>query len=300
MPRTADLNLLRALEALLEERGVTRAADRLGLSQPATSAALAKLRRQFNDELLVRVGNGYQLTPLAARLRERTASALAMVDRVFLMQPDFDPATAHRDFVILVSDYTLQVLLGQLARKVSAQAPGVRLFLRQLSEDSVDRAPDSLRDVDGVLLPHGLLLDLPYQDLFDDNWVCLVATDNTAVGAELTMADLARLPWVSVFHRWTSYTTALRELRIHGVEPNVQLVSESYWTLPTFIAGTNRIALTQSRLARRLTEADGVRALPCPVPIGPLKMAFWWHPNNTADAGHCWLRDMLRDVAAKL
>jgi hypothetical protein len=102
-----DMNLLVSLDALLQERSVSRAAERLGLSQPSLSASLARLRRHFRDDLLARVGNRYELTPLAAQLAEQTTSALAAVARVFASEPDFDPATSEREFTVLISDYAI-------------------------------------------------------------------------------------------------------------------------------------------------------------------------------------------------
>lgn len=292
--RNMDFNLLRALQALLEERSVTRAAERLGLSQPAVSGALSKLRRHYDDELLTRVGNSYQLTALAQQLLEYAAGAAAMADRVFSLQADFDPATSERAFTVAVSDYTATVLGQSLSRLLNERAPRAQLHLQQLAPDVMDRAPESLRSLDAVVLPHSLLTDVPYQDLLRDEWVCVTAQDNTAVGEELTVEDLNELPWVFTFRRRTALTTAMRELRIHGVEPRPQIVIESYAALPSFLIGTNRIALIQ----RRLTANTTLRVLPCPVQLAPLLLALWWHPSHTADAGHQWLRQLFADAEA--
>src|SRR5215470_13569291 len=165
-----DLNLLVSLDALLAERSVSRAALRLGLSQPSLSAALARLRRHFRDDLLVRVGNHYELTPLAAQLAELTTSALAAVARVFASEPDFDPATAEREFTVLISDYAITVLGPELATLLQ-QAPNIRLRLHQVAIPAVNAATQALRDVDAMVLPHGYLSGLPSRQLFTDRWV---------------------------------------------------------------------------------------------------------------------------------
>lgn len=131
-----DLNLIVSLDALLQERSVSKAAARLGLSQPALSASLARLRRHFDDDLLARVGNRYELTPLAAQLVDVTASAMAGVLRVFTSAAQFDPATATREFTVVLSDYATTVLGPALAELSAEQAPGVHL-----------RAPASPRPV---------------------------------------------------------------------------------------------------------------------------------------------------------
>ncbi|MEU1801495.1 LysR family transcriptional regulator [Streptomyces sp. NPDC019937] len=148
-----DLNLLVPLDALLQECSVTRAAQRLGLSQPTVSAALARLRRHFGDELLTRVGNAYELTPLAERLAEQTAQALGSADRVFQTRPDFDPAQARREFTLVVTDVHLATFGRTLAALVRDTAPGVRLRFQHLIPQIIRRADEHLRTVDAARFP---------------------------------------------------------------------------------------------------------------------------------------------------
>lgn len=295
-----DLNLLVALDALLSEASVTRAAARLRLSQPALSASLAKLRRHFGDELLRRVGNSYELTPLALQLKHRTGFALDAVDRVFASQPVFDPAQGDREFRLLGSDYAMAVVGQAVSRLLAERAPGLRLRMTPHSNAMVDNATEVLRTVDGMLLPHGFLTGLPCTDLYDDTYVCLVASDNSRVGDRITMDDLAALPWVLTYQGPTAYTPAARQLQLLGVEPQAQVVIESFLSLPFHLAGTDRVALVQSRLVPRLVASGDVRALPCPFDAVPLRQAFWWHPINERDAGHRWLRELLAEACAAL
>jgi DNA-binding transcriptional LysR family regulator len=295
-----DLNLLLSLRALLTERNVTRAAAALGLSQPAVSAALARLRRHFGDELLTRVGNRYELTPLAVRLVERTESAVAGVERVFTAAPDFDPAATVREFTLLVSDYATAVLGAPLSAAMAEQAPAARLRLRPHTPEDVAGAGERLRGVDGLLVPHGFVDDLPYLDLYDDRWVLLVATGNRRVGGEATLEDLAALPWVTIYHRPTAFTAAAQQLRAHGIEPHAQVVVESFLPVPELVAGTDRVALIQSRLAARIRPGDGVRVVAPPFDAAPLVEAMWWHPMYDADPAHRWFRALVAEVGAAL
>jgi DNA-binding transcriptional LysR family regulator len=295
-----DLNLLLSLRALLTERNVTRAAAALGLSQPAVSAALARLRRHFGDELLTRVGNHYELTPLAGRLVERTESAVAGVERVFTAAPDFDPAATVREFTLLVSDYATAVLGAPLCAAMARHAPGARLRLRPHTPEDVSGAGERLRGVDGLLIPHGFLDDLPYLDLYDDRWVLLVADGNPRVGATVTLADLAALPWVTIYHRPTAFTAAAQQLRAHGIEPNAQVVVESFLPVPELVAGTDRVALVQGRLAARIRPGDGLRVVTPPFDAAPLVEAMWWHPMYDTDPAHRWFRALVAEVAADL
>ena len=298
--RNLDLNLLPTLDALLRERNVTRAAERLGLSQPAVSAALGRLRRHFGDELLHRTGNQYELTPLAQQLRAPTELALAGVHRVFDASPQFEPASSDRTFRLMMSDYATAVLGERLVRRLAEVAPHVRLALRQTEPEFVDNAAENLRTVDGVVLPHGFLTDIPVTDLFDDTWVCVVSPDNDQVGDELTMADVAALPWVVMWDLPTAFAPAARQLRMLGVEPRVEITADSFLAVPFLVAGTQRIAVLQARLAHRLAATAGVRVLPCPWDAVPVKEGFWWHPSHRRDPAHEWLRRTLRQIGHEL
>ena len=303
-----DMNLVVALRALLTERNVTRAGERIGLSQPAMSAALARLRRHFGDELLARKGGGYELTALGAVLLDRTEVACEMLERVFGSQPRFDPAREEREFVLLCSDYVAAVFGDLLAREVSAQAPGVRITFRQIPVTAIDDPGAVLSTVDGLFLPYGIIGGLPAVELFSDHWLCLVAEDNTEVGESITLGQLATLPW-AVYQRATDAPVAL-QLSMLGVEPRMQVSVDSFHLLPAMVAGTRRVAMIHALLAARLGLGNdsgsasgygqGIRLLDCPFDAVPVREALWWHPVHTHDPGHLWLRETASAVAARL
>ncbi|MGK5683861.1 LysR family transcriptional regulator [Actinoplanes sp. URMC 104] len=288
-----DLNLLVALDALLQQRSVTRAAAQMGLSQPALSASLARLRRHFGDQLLTRVGNEYRLTPLAVQLKDRARIALSGVERVFTVQPDFDPRSANREFSLLVSDYMVAVLGDTLARILAEEAPRSRLRYLSNTPERVDRAEQVLTSNDLLVMPHGFVTDLSHRDLYSDDWVCVVSADNTAVGATLTVEQLESLPWVVTFHGPTASTPAGRQMRMLGIEPHIQVVTESFLTVPSLVAGTDRVGLLQRRLVDLLPLNAGIRALPPPFDAAPLIEAMWWHPMYDADPAHRYLRGVV-------
>ena len=238
-----DLNLLIALDTLLRERSVTQAASRLGLSQPALSASLARLRRYFDDELLTRVGNKYELTPLAVALLERTTVALAATAEVFTAPADFDPATAEREFELYVSDYAASVLATELSRLTRAEAPRVHLRLQQLNATAVDNAATFLRDHDGLVVPHGLVDDARFVDLFTDRFVLLVSADNAAIGESMTVQEMINARWSSPTTPGPAGTRPYIRCSLPGLEPNMATVTESFLIMPFLIAGTDRIGL---------------------------------------------------------
>jgi DNA-binding transcriptional LysR family regulator len=293
-----DLNLVVALRALLEERNVTRAGQRVGLSQPAMSAALARLRRHFGDDLLARVGGHYELTALGQVLLNRTSTAYDVLERLFASQADFDPARESREFKVMASDYAVAVFGTELARVVHEEAPGVRLRFTQTSPTVVDDTATLLSTIDGLLMPHGVISDFPATDLYDDRWVFLVSADHPEIGDRLTREDLARLPWVT--YQRTYDAPAVRQLGMLGIEPRVEVSVDSFQLLPLLVAGTRRIALVQGRLARLLAPIAAVRVLEPPYEAVPLREALWWHPVHTHDAAHSWLRETSARVGARL
>ena len=292
--------MLVTLDALLQEKNVTRAARRLGVTQPSVSAALSRLRRHFGDELLRRTGSRYELTSLAELLATQTAPALLGVQRVLEVAPSFDPSTSEREFTLMMSDYATTVFADSLAGFVAEQAPGVRLTIKEVNAFAVTHATETLRSVDGILLPHGFIHDVPADTLWEDTWVCMVAGDNVAVGDSVTLEQLQRMPWVVSYNNATAYTPAVQQLRTIGVEPDIRVVTESFLALPFLVAGTDRIALVQARLAERLRKSADVRTLSCPWEVNPLVEAFWWHPAMHDDPAHAWLRASLREAGGRL
>ena len=293
-----DLNLVVALRALLEERNVTRAGERIGLSQPAMSAALARLRRHFDDELLARTGNAYELTPLGVALRDRSATACDLLERVFSSQADFEPAAETREFTLLASDYGAAVFGAALARVVHQEAPGIRLEFQHPAPSVVENTATTLSTVDGLLMPHGVIDGFPAVDLYQDRWLCLVADDHPDIGHELTLDQLATLPW-AVYQRPYDAPVA-RQLSMLGISPRVEVSVQTFQLLPHMVEGTRRIGLIQERLARRAVSAASVRVLPCPFEAVPVRQAMWWHPVHAQDAAHIWLRQKAEEVGASL
>jgi DNA-binding transcriptional LysR family regulator len=290
-----DLNLVVALRALLEERNVTNAGRRIGLSQPAMSAALARLRHHFDDDLLSREGGRYELTALGLTLLDRTATACDLLERVFTSQADFDPANEELEFTLIASDYAVAVFGAELARTVQAEAPGIRLRFKQVPNEIIDDTGTLLSTADGLLMPHGIISGFPTVELYRDRWVYLVADDNPEVGEHLTLDDLARLPWVTYQRIYDA--PAARQIGMLGIEPHVEVSVDSFQLMPLLVAGTRRVALIQGRLAERLGGLVPVRVMEPPYDAVPLQEALWWHPVHTRDAAHIWLRETAARVA---
>ena len=219
------------------------------------------------------------------------------MERVFTAQPEFDPASSTREFTLLVSDYVVAILGDTIAELLSEEAPHTRLRLTPHSPAMVERADQVLLTADLLLLPHGFVTDLSHRDLYRDEWVCVVSADNAEVGEELTVEDLESLPWVVTYHGPTASTPAARQMRMRGIEPTVQVVTENFLTVPALVAGSRRIALLQRRLVALLPLDVGIRALAPPIEVGALIEAMWWHPAFDDDPEHAYLREVLTQAA---
>jgi DNA-binding transcriptional LysR family regulator len=293
-----DLNLLVALDALLTERSVTKAAERLSRSQPALSASLKRLRHQFSDELLVRDGNNYELSPLAEQLRDRLAIVLSDIERVFATRARFDPTRSNREFLLTTSDYPTVVLGPVVADLVAAEAPNVGLRYAQITDHVVDKPLDHLRVFDGMFLPKGFVGEVPHLVAYSDRWVIIADADNPITQEPVTAEGLASLDWVIPFHRRGFGIPPVRQLELLGVELKVSVAAEGFVGLPAMVAGSNRVAFIQERLAGRLVSLSEFVVLDCPFEVVPLDEAFWWHPTLTADPGHMWFRELIRRAGA--
>lgn len=295
-----DLNLLVALDALLTERSVTRAAERLHLSQPALSASLARLRTHFNDPILARRGNAYELTPLALRLSEHTTIALDAARRVFESQATWTPSESTREFSVYGSDYGFATIGAAVSRIAARTAPGVRFRFMLHNTPIVDDAANSLRSVDAMVIPHGYLTDLPYVDLWRDRWVVIADESNERVAGGLTMQLLSELPWVFTYRSRSAFTSASRQLQLLGVEPRVDVVVESFLALGRFVVGTERLGLIQAALAPQVAGLGGIRVLETPFDATPTANALWWHPVHDRDPEHAWMRTLFLEAAREV
>ncbi len=295
-----DLNLLVALDALLTERSVTRAAERLHLSQPALSASLARLRNHFNDPILARRGNAYELTPLALRLSEHTTIALDAARRVFESQATWTPRESTREFSVYGSDYGFATIGAAVSRLAARSAPGVRFRFMLHNTPIVDDAANSLRSVDAMVIPHGYLTDLPYEDLWRDRWVVVADEANEAVAGGLSMQLLRESPWVFTYRSRSAFTSAGRQLQLLGLEPDVDVIVESFLALSHFIVGTNRLGLVQAALAPEVARFGGIRILETPFDATPTANALWWHPVHDRDPEHAWMRSLFLEAAREV
>lgn len=285
-----DLNLLVPLDALLTERSVTKAAAAVGLSQPAMSNALARLRRLLSDELLTRVGREYELTDRARSLVEPLAETLRVIRTEVLTPPGFDPATSSRTFTVAATNATALAVLPTLIRDLSATAPGVTLRVLPLPPSADEFLAHG--GVDVVLLPDVLPTTLPRERLFDERWVCVVDADNERVRDELPLDLFTALPHV-VYESEAGRTAADVALEAMGLHGTIRIRVKDFLLIPLLLRGTPMVAVVQERLGLRLAAAGMLRMLPPPVPLPSLGIDLVWNPRRNGDPALAWLRSRL-------
>jgi DNA-binding transcriptional LysR family regulator len=293
-----DLNMLTALRALLQERSVTRASARLGLGQPATSAALRRLRAHFGDELLMRHGSSYGLTPLASSLLPSVEQAVIVAEDVLLSRTKFDPGTSTRTFTVMASDVAL-VQLGEQLIPSLGDAPNIKLDFIALTDAAMQDVEVTLRNTDALIVPRGEVAEFPSVDLWTDRWAYMVGERSPLTAETLTMERLAEMTWVSSFHG--AATPVAAALDAWKLRPRIRVTVPTYVSLPLLLAkSSDHIAIIQRRLAQRLRALDGVRVLPGPPDAPEIRVALWWHPTHDRDAGHAWLRNRILDCTRSM
>jgi DNA-binding transcriptional LysR family regulator len=295
-----DLNLLVTLRALLEEENVTHAGARLGLSQPSMSIVLGRLRRHYKDELLVRTGRDYCLTPLAKSLLPSVTESLRLVDAAFGQTQTFVPGKCEQVFGITLSDYAVTVLIEPLLRRVHEEAPQVGLRLSPIPPDmqSSDRR---LREHDLVIGPVGFAFPGESEVLFRDRFVCIVDPANPRLrDGWLSLEDIDALPHAAASFGHGGLTPPERVLDELGVRRRVQVRVTGWLPLPFVVAGTDLVAIIPERLAHRVADPAGVLVVEPPFGMVELIEAAWWHPARSADPALSWLRGVLRDTGAAL
>lgn len=294
---SVDLNLLVALDALLTECNVTRAAERTSVGQPAMSASLARLRKHFGDELLVKQGRQLVRTPLADSLVGPVREALASVDAVLTRPTAFDPRSDHAAFTIVAADYVTMVLLRPLLEMIAEEAPHVRISVRPVEAGY----PDQLRrgDVDMVIVPRelsGQRLTFPHEPLFTDRYVLVVDRNHPDVGDTVTLDEFQGLRYVA-FSGGSVNPIADADLEALGIHLSVEITTQGFVVAPFLVTGTRLASLAFERLARQLADAANLRIVECPLELRTIHEVLYWNPRQTEDPAHQWLRNRIVSFA---
>ncbi len=296
--RNVDLNLLVALDALLAERSVSRAAVRLHLSQPATSALLARLRELFGDPLLLRSARSMLPTPRALELLGPVKQVLDEIDAIVQPRTAFEPASAVHTFTLSASDYVEYALLPTLVDFLERKAPGVRLAVRPLDLQTVAKQMES-GEVDLCITglqnaPAGM----HQQPLYSERMVSVVRRKHPGVGARLTLEKFCSLEHILVSVRGSGFSARIDEaLTALGRKRRARLAVPHFLLVPEIVARSDMISALPERLARGY--ANKLRIFEPPLKIEGFTVGQIWHERNQREPAQLWLREVLLELAQK-
>lgn len=293
-----DLNLLVALDALLTEKSVSLAADRLCLSQSATSSALGRLRDYFGDDLLVVKGRHMILTARAEELIEPVRSVLEQIRTTVAIAPPFDPAVADRQVRMMASDYSTLVLLAGALAQLEREAPHMRFEIQPMQDNPIESIERGHIDL-LLTIDYAISSDHPSQIVFEDDYVVVGAADNPAMQQPMT-----RELYFSLGH----VTARFGKTRVPAFEDwfvrrqkqtrRVEVVAPSFLSLPGLVAGTRRIATMHRRMAEQVVRNMPLVMREMPFDIPPIREALQWNIANNNDKALRWVVERLVTIAA--
>lgn len=287
-----DLNLLVALDVLLEEQNITRAAERLHMTQSATSGVLGRLRAFFEDELLVQVGRKMQPTPYALELAKPVREVLLTIRSSITTKQVFDPTSSRRHFRLMASDYLITVLFSRVIQKIQEQAPHITFDMTAPNDDGLL----GRGEIDLMIVPERYVIEgHPAQLLFEEEHVCVVWQGNKLVGEQLSLEQYMEMGHISVgFGRNRSLSIEEWLMSQYGFNRRLEVITHDFNTLPQLVIGTQRIATMHRRLAHLYAQYLPLRILPTPVKIPAMREFMLWHRSMDGDPMHRWLRERIQ------
>lgn len=294
-----DLNLLVALDALLTERSVSLAADKLCLSQSATSSALGRLREYFGDELLVVKGRHMILTARAEELIEPVRAVLEQIRATITVAPPFDPATAERQIRIMASDYSTQVLLADTIAEIAHEAPGFRFEVQPMHDTPIDALERGYIDL-LLTIDYAISTDHPSQILFEEDYVVLGWEGNPAMHQPMTRELYFELGHVTA--RFGKARVAAFEdwfMRRQKQQRRVEVVAPSFLSIGGLVMNSNRIATVHRRMAEVFVRSLPLVMREMPFSFPRIREAIQWHLSNNNDAGLRWVVEKLGAMAQR-
>jgi DNA-binding transcriptional LysR family regulator len=293
--RNIDLNLLLVLHALLTERHVSRAATRLGLSQSATSHALARLRELYGDPLLVRSGRALTLSPRALQLLPLLARGLGELSNAISEEPAFEPHSSRQTYNIGASDYAQVVVLQPLLARLAEQAPGVALNVNG-SPHLIDLLESG--EIDLALTPGAIPRSLSSRLLFSDDFVCMVKRRGALARGKLTLSRYLAMPHVVVAPTGAPGSLVDTVLAQRGVSRRVVVRVPNFLVAPIVVGSSDYINTGPARLAQLLAQVYPLTLLPPPLPLPSFQLKLVWHPRLEHDPAQRWLRELLFELSA--
>lgn len=295
-----DLNLLVALNSLLTEKSVTKAAQSLSLSPSAMSSSLSRLRQYFGDDLLTQIGRKMEITPLGESIQDPLRDVLNRIECTILLTPEFNPQTTERVFSIFSSDYTQLVFGPHLMALVHEEQSTARFeFLPQVNEPHIQMERG---EADLLIIPAQFVSqDNPYDVLFSEEFVCLVARDSKLAKNELTAERYAEAGHVA-----TKLPGNRKDYLDHtlvnefDIQRRIIVTTFSLSTVGALVSGTEHVATVHARLAEKMANVWPLEIRPLPFTVPPLTQCIQWHDYRSKDPGLVWLRKLIAQAAERM
>ncbi len=293
-----DLNLLKLFDALLKEGSVTRAGQRLGLSQPAASRGLGRLRRLLNDQLLVRTTKGWELTPRAVALSEPVTKLLNDA-RAIVAPSVFNPSTASGRFTIAAGDHMALMLIPTLISKLATLAPGIVLSIPASSGDNVNLVAQG-----GADLAIGVFEDLParfYQrTLYEEDFVCVVRHNHPVISEKLTLKNFVSLSHLAVIITGKGKNSVDVALAEQGLTRRITMQIPHFLVAPMIVSESDLVLSIPRKLAHKMSLLVPIKILELPLEIASFTPSMIWHERQHNDPAHIWLRKLIMEIGSYL
>jgi DNA-binding transcriptional LysR family regulator len=292
-----DFNLLRILDALLSTQSVSGAARQLRLSQPATSAALSRLRSVLHDPLLVRAGNQMLTTPLAEELRPRVTRILEGISETLTAAARFDPGTTRRRFRVGANDYTTLVVLIRVAEQLRLQAPHATLEILPLSE-----APQvglAMREMDLIVADRWTVRTIrKLEILFEESFVCIASAQHPRLSVRPTLEQFLAEPHALIAPHGVTGGVVDAALHAIGRSRQVALTVPTYLVAPAVIGSTDLVMTLPRRIVDMFVDRGRLRTFAPPIPLRNFEVALAADPRSIADPAVLWIQRLVLEIAS--
>ncbi len=288
-----DLNLLRAFDAVLRRRSVTAAGAEIGLTQPAMSNALGRLRKLFNDPLFVRTPRGMDPTPYARSIADPVRRALGLIETTLASRAAFDPGESERTFRLHMSDIGEMVFLPPLLERLQRVAPGVRVETRSTPEAAIEGAlAGGELDLAVGFLP-GLRAPVRSQRLFRDAYVCMMRADHPRIRRRLTRRLFSEASHVLVASVGAGHRVIEEMLVAEGLDRRIALRVPHFMVVPMILERTDLVVTVPERVAAVFERLGRFKTLPLPLEIPRTDVRVHWHERFEQEPGNRWLRELI-------
>lgn len=297
--KNLDLNLLVVLDRLLIERSVSRTAEKLHITQSATSNALARLREYLGDDLLVQVGRRMELTPRAESLMEPVRDILVRIDSSVIKKVGFDPENSGHVFKIFVSDFSLATLIPHFLSIISAMNYSVKFEFRPQSSEPAKTLERGEADL--LIIPADYCSpEHPSEIIFEEEFVCIASNHHPRISDSLTVDQFSQESHVVMQppNRSTSFET--KAIGTLGIQRKVAMTTFNFSSLPYLVASSNHLAMVHKTFAQQAAQSLPIKIMETPFAIPPMEQSMQWHQYRSSDPSISWLRQKLMQASKML